>query len=77
MTATPNKRSLRRRRLVNHLYACGPRPVLEALLAVDGGADLDAVLTDFARLPPRVYRAIGADYLDAEPPLFVFAGGRR
>jgi hypothetical protein len=37
--------------------------VLEALLAVEAGQDLDFVLEDFARLQPEIYQAIGADTL--------------
>jgi hypothetical protein len=57
------KRSARRQQLVSRLHRAGQRPVLEALLAVADGGDLDAVLEDFGRLPPEVYRAIGADLL--------------
>lgn len=46
------------------LYAAGPRPVLEALIAVQGGADLDDVLADFARVPVSTYHAIGANQLN-------------
>jgi hypothetical protein len=64
MTAHPqSKRTRDRQRKVAHLYASGPRPVLEALLAVASGKDLDAVLADFARIPVSVYRMIGADEL--------------
>lgn len=48
---------------MKHLVACGPRPVLEALIAVASGQDLHAVLEDFARVPAEVYRAVGADVL--------------
>ena len=44
-------RSPRRQHLARHLHACGPRPVLEALLEIEAGRPLDAVLADFARLP--------------------------
>ena len=72
----PNRRSPRRQRLAQHLYRCGPRPVLEALLAVEAGQHLDDVLEGFARLPPSVYGAIGADSLDTAPALLSVAGGR-
>jgi len=52
-----------RQRMAAHLYAAGPRPVLEALIAVASGQDLDAVLADFARLPASIYHAMGADEL--------------
>jgi hypothetical protein len=55
--------SAKRQELTAHLYAAGPRPVLEALLAVASGQDLDAVLADFARIPVSIYHAVGADVL--------------
>ena len=56
-----NPRSARRIRLAEHLCRCGPRPTLEALLAVADGQDLDFVLEDFARLQPEIFEAVGAD----------------
>jgi hypothetical protein len=56
-------RNVRRQNLVAHLYACGPRPTLEALLAVAAGNDLDQVLEDFARLSAETYHRVGADRL--------------
>jgi hypothetical protein len=35
------------------------------LLAVEAGHSLNAVLEDFARLPPDIYKAVGADVLPA------------
>jgi hypothetical protein len=55
-------RSARRRHLCAHLHAAGPRPVLEALLAVDSGQDLDDVLEDFGRVPADIYHAVGASH---------------
>jgi hypothetical protein len=52
------KRSARRIQLSAHLHAAGPRPVLEALIAVDSGQPLDDVLEDFGRLPADLYRTI-------------------
>ena len=75
--STQDRRSPTRRRLILHLYQCGPRPLLEALLAVDAGQPLDSVLADFARVPPEIYCAVGADVLDDEPVLLAIAGGRR
>jgi hypothetical protein len=69
-------RSIRRQRLVAHLAAAGTRPVLEALIAVEAGQPLDAVLTDFARLPTAAYRSVGADRLPMRS-LAVIKGGRR
>jgi hypothetical protein len=56
-------RSARRQHLVRHLHAAGPRPVLEALIEVAAGNDLDAVLQRYARIPVRIYHAQGADRL--------------
>ena len=36
---------------------CGPRCILEALLAIEAGNPVDAVLADFERLPPETYHA--------------------
>jgi len=58
------RRSARRIRLSAHLHAAGPRPVLEALIAVDSGQPLDDVLEDFARIPADIYRAVGASYFN-------------
>jgi hypothetical protein len=49
--------------------------VLEALIAVAAGQELDAVLEDFARIPVAVYRAIGADVLPIDE-VTVIDGGR-
>ena len=70
-----NARNSRRQRLVHHLHQCGPRPVLEALIAVESGQDLDLVLQDFARLKPEIYHAVGADLLSVES-VTVMDGGR-
>jgi hypothetical protein len=51
------------RKFVAQLYSAGPRPVLEALIEVADGRDLDAVLERFARIAPETYRAVGADAL--------------
>jgi hypothetical protein len=69
-------RTPRRQRLVRHLVECGERPVLEALLAVESGENLDIVLEDFARLHPDVCEAIGADVLPIDE-LGVVNGGRK
>ena len=55
-----SKRSVRRQYLSKRLHAAGPRPVLEALLAVDGGQPLDDVLEGFARIPSSFYSILGA-----------------
>jgi hypothetical protein len=64
-------RSARRRRLCSHLHAAGPRPVLEALIAVDGGQPLDDVLEDFGRVPADIYHAVGASSF---PKPFIISG---
>lgn len=57
--------SAERQRGVTHLYAAGPRVVLEALLEVASGKSLDDVLRRYRKIPVSVYRAIGADILPA------------
>ena len=59
-------RSPRTQRLAAHLHKCGPRPMLECLIAVAEGQPLDAALHDFDRLSPDLYRAIGADVLPVD-----------
>jgi hypothetical protein len=75
LDASHNIRTPRRQRLAAHLHARGPRPVLEALLAVAAGADLDEVLEDFARLTPELYQLMGADVLPIDQ-LAILKGGR-
>jgi hypothetical protein len=58
-----NKRNVKRQQQVAHIYAAGPRPVLEALIAVEAGQDLDEVLADFARVPVSTYHMLGANEL--------------
>jgi hypothetical protein len=53
-------RSPRRQKLSEHLHAAGPRPVLEALLAVEAGQPLDLVLEEFGRVAADTYRRVGA-----------------
>ena len=55
-----NKRSVQRQYLSRRLHAAGPRPVLEALLAVEGGQPLDDVLEDYARVPSSYFSILGA-----------------
>jgi hypothetical protein len=59
-----NKRTARRQRQSSHLHQCGPRCILEALLALEAGEPLDAVLADFERLPPATYHAAIAAFCD-------------
>jgi hypothetical protein len=76
MIRTCDARTPRRQHLVKHLIDCGDRSVLEALLAVDAGQDLDAVLEDFARLDPEIFEALGADLMPIDS-LIVIDGGHR
>ena len=57
---------LQRQRCATHLHDLGARPVLEALLELDAGRDLDDVLARYAELDPEIVRALGADRF---PPL--------
>lgn len=52
---------LKRQRQAAHLHLLGPRPVLEALIEVAAGVELDTVLSDYARLDPEVMIALGGD----------------
>jgi hypothetical protein len=69
-------RSPRRQYLVRHLHAAGPRPLLEALLEIEGGARLDDVLEAYARIPVETYHALNADVLPIDE-LALLDGGRR
>ena len=53
--------NLCRQRAAEHLHDLGPRPILEALIEVEAGADLDRVLADFARLDPETVRQLDGD----------------
>ncbi len=44
---------LKRQRRVEHLHLLGPRPLLEALIEVAAGVELDAVLADYAGSTPK------------------------
>ena len=52
---------LKRQRQVARLHSLGPRPVLEALVEVEAGVDLDRVLAAYARLDLEVVIALGGD----------------
>jgi hypothetical protein len=58
-----DRRSVKRQRQVAHIYEAGPRPVLEALFAVESGQPLDEVLADFCRIAVSTYHMIGANEL--------------
>ena len=62
---------LKRQRQVARLHSLGPRPVLEALVEVEAGADLDRVLADYTRLDLEVVIALGGDKF----PPSIFAVG--
>ena len=62
---------LKRQRQVARLLSLGPRPVLEALIEVAAGAELDTVLADYARLDREVVIALGGDKF----PPSIFAVG--
>jgi hypothetical protein len=57
------QRNNRRQRLAAHLHAAGARPILEALLDVASGRDLDETLADFGRVAVSTYKMVGADAL--------------
>jgi hypothetical protein len=65
----------RRRRLAQHLFDCGPRSVMEAVLAIGAGEPIDDVLEDFARVPAGLFTAMGAREIPA-PELSTVDGGR-
>jgi hypothetical protein len=69
-------RSARRQHLVHHLHAAGPRPVLEALLEVAAGQDLEAVLQRYQRIPVRIDLGLGTDVLPIDV-ITVIDGRRR
>ena len=59
--------SPRRQRATEHLHNLGPRPVLEALVEVEAGADLDRVLADFAQLEPKTVSRLGGNRFPPMP----------
>jgi hypothetical protein len=71
-----SQRSPRRQHLVGHVVYAGPRVVLELLLEIAAGADLNESLERYARIPVNVYRALGADRLPIDG-LALVNGGRR
>ncbi len=62
-----NPAELRRQRQAEHLHRLGARPVLEALIEVANGRDLDCVLADFGRLDGAIVRALAADRFAPAP----------
>jgi hypothetical protein len=67
----------RRQYLTRKLILAGERPVLMALLELHNGADIDAVLENYARLEPDLYAVMGADKLPIGSPTVVKGGRRR
>jgi hypothetical protein len=72
-----SNRSAKRQRLIAHLHEAGPRPVFEAMLAMEAGESLDDVLQDFARIPVETYQAVGASELPIQRPFEVIEGGTK
>jgi hypothetical protein len=70
-----SQRNSRRQHLVRHLHRAGARPVLEALLEVSTGSDLDQVLERYGKIPVEVYCATGASMLPIDA-VSVIDGGR-
>ena len=68
-------RNARRQFLVSKLRDAGARPVLEAILEVESGHSVDAVLERFAAIPAATYHKVGADRL-AIDSVAVIDGGR-
>src|SRR5262249_30302830 len=70
-----SERNPRRQRLARQLHDAGPRPVLEALIEVAAGVELDLVLNRYARIPVEIYHALGANRL-AVDEVELIDGGR-
>jgi hypothetical protein len=58
---------LRRQRAAEQLHALGPRPVLEAMREISGGAELDTVLHRYAAIDPVLVRKLGGDRFPPSP----------
>jgi hypothetical protein len=56
-------RNPQRQRLARRLHRLGERPVLESLIALEQGQDLDSVLLEFGLLHASTLRALGAEVL--------------
>ena len=56
-----------RQHQAEHLHNLGPRPVLEALLEIGNGADLDEVLDRYQRLHLDTVKAVGGDSFNVIP----------
>ena len=67
---TPAKHTngnLRLQRAVERLYRLGPRPIMELLIEIADGADLDTALATYARLDPDLVRALNGDRFPMAP----------
>ena len=73
-TAYSSRRTAGTQHLARHLHECGPRPVFEALLAIEAGVPLDEVLEGFARLPNWYYKKLGADILPIDHVTIIDGG---
>lgn len=69
----PKPPSCQLHRAAEHLHQLGPRPVFEALKEVASGADLDQVLSSYARFTPDLIQVLGGDRF-APPPLHIVVG---
>jgi hypothetical protein len=56
-------RSVERQQGIAHLWASGPRVVMEAFIEVAAGKSLDEVLDRYRQIPIATYRALGAHVL--------------
>jgi hypothetical protein len=65
---------IRRQRLTERLHPLGPRVMLELLVAVESGGQLDETLEDFCRLDPGLLHEIGGDLQVVWSPLLVPEG---
>jgi hypothetical protein len=68
-------RSPVRLKLAHHLQQCGPRAILEALIAFESGQPVGAVLEDFARLRPETY-SIATCVAELIAPVAIRDGGQ-
>ena len=69
VTPTPKGSGARlvRQRAAERLHRLGPRPLLEALIEVASGGDLDATLVRYGRLDPAAVRAVGGHRFPPPP----------
>src|SRR5262249_38111914 len=60
-----------------HLHECGPRCVLEGLIAVERGQSVDAMLEDFGRVSAETFHKVGASTLPVKRELILKGGKPR